>query len=121
MGVILMSQTIRIREMESYIKRLGEVINLVYKKLAETENRVDKVEMENSKLKAEVEDTRSRIETLKSGLVTRSEFDELLSSLTSSLKEVVPVPSSGVVTSEQQVESREATTPEQQKPPSEFY
>ena len=84
-----MSST-QIREMETYLRRLGEVFNVVYKRLTDLEGRVSNLENEISRLKAETGMIASKVDDLKVSSVSRAEFEDLVNRLTTSLKELVP-------------------------------
>ena len=85
-----MSQSVPVREMESYIKRLGELLKVVYERMTKLEEKVSSLESELARLNGEVEASKSSIDGLRGQSVPREEFDELVSSLTSSLKDLVP-------------------------------
>jgi len=86
----LMSQSVRVKEMESYIKRLGEILNVVYERMTGLEQKVDNLQSELTRLKGDVEASRASTDVLRSRSASKEEFDELVSSLTSSLKQLVP-------------------------------
>ena len=85
-----MTQSVRVKEMESYIKRLGEILNVVYERMTSLEAKVNSLDSEVTRLKGDVEASRTTIDGLRVQSVPRQEFDELVSSLASSLKELVP-------------------------------
>ncbi len=93
-----MAQSVRVKEMETYIKRLGEVLNVVYRRMTAVEARMKSLESDLAKLKADLEASRTVVESLAGQSVRKQEFDELVSSLASSLKELVPEPSGELAT-----------------------
>ena len=86
----MMSQSVRVKEMESYIKRLGEILNVVYERMTSLEEKVNALQSELTRLKGDVEASRASTDVLRSRSASKEEFDELVSSLTSSLKQLVP-------------------------------
>ncbi len=85
-----MSQSVRVREMESYIKRLGEILNVVYERMTSLEAKVGTMQSELDRLRGEVEASRASTDVLRSRSASKEEFDELVASLTNSLKQLVP-------------------------------
>jgi hypothetical protein len=85
-----MTQSVQVKEMETYIKRLGELLNVVYERMTGLEAKINSLESEVAKLKGDVEVSKSNIDGLRGQSVPRQDFDELVSSLTSSLKALVP-------------------------------
>ncbi len=85
-----MTQSVRVKEMESYIKRLGEILNVVYERMTSLEAKVNALQSELDRLKGDVEASRASADALRSRSASKEEFDELVSSLTSSLKQLVP-------------------------------
>jgi len=50
-----MAQSVRMNEMEEYIKKMGELLNVVYRKASDAESKVYALEAGLSKLSSEVE------------------------------------------------------------------
>jgi len=85
-----MAQSIRIKEMEEYMKRVGELLNLVYKKVTDAESKVDSIEADLSKLKEEVEALKAESTRLKESAISKEEYEEFMSRLIDSLKGLLP-------------------------------
>jgi len=85
-----MTQSVRVKEMESYIKRLGEILNVVYERMTGLEAKVNALQSELTRLKGDVEASRTSTDVQRSRSASKEEFDELVSSLTSSLKQLIP-------------------------------
>ena len=84
-----MAQSVRMNEMEEYIKKMGELLNVVYRKASDAETKVRSLETSLSKLSAEVESIKA--ERIRSGenVVSKEDYDDFMNRLTSSLKKVV--------------------------------
>ena len=85
-----MTQSVRVKEMEGYIKRLGEILNVVYERMTSLEAKLNALQSELTSLKGDVEASRATTDVLRSRSASKEEFDELVSSLTSSLKQLAP-------------------------------
>lgn len=85
-----MAQSVRIKEMEDYIKRLGELLNLVHKKMTDTESKVNSLEADISRLKVEVEALKSENVRLKENTISKGEYEEFMNRLIDGLKELLP-------------------------------
>jgi regulator of replication initiation timing len=85
-----MAQPVRIKEMEDYIKRLGELLNLVYKKMTDTESKVNSLESDLSKLREDVEALKTENMRLKENAISKGEYEEFMNRLIDSLKGLLP-------------------------------
>jgi len=80
----------RTGEIESYVKRVGEHINVIYSRLNEINRKIDEIEGKLTKLKAELTNDANAISDLKISMVQKTEFDEFINRLTESLRELLP-------------------------------
>jgi molecular chaperone GrpE (heat shock protein) len=85
-----MAQSVRMREMEDYIKKIGELLNVVYKKVSEAESKTVSLETSLSKLKADVEDLKNENLRFRQNSVSKEEYEEFMSKLVDSLKGLLP-------------------------------
>jgi len=81
-----MAQSARVREMESYIKKLGELLNLVYKKVTEAESKIESLEGDLSSLREEIEALKTENEKLKENTISKGEYEEFMNRLIDGLK-----------------------------------
>lgn len=84
-----MAQSVRMKEMEDYIKKIGELLNVVYKKVSEVESKSNSLETSLSKLRADVEDLKTENMRLRQNSVSKEEYEEFMGRLTDSLKGVL--------------------------------
>lgn len=84
-----MSQ-IRANEIEDYVKRIGEHINAIYSKINDINRKLKEIEGEVEETKNKSETNENAIENLKENTVQKSDFDEFVSRLTESLRELLP-------------------------------
>ncbi len=84
-----MAQSVRMNEMEEYIKKMGELLNVVYRKASDAESKVHSLETSVSKLSAEVESLKADRIQFAENIVTKEEYDGFMDRLTSSLKKIV--------------------------------
>jgi len=85
-----MAQSVRIKEMEEYVRRIGELLNLVYKKVADTESKINTLEADVSRLRSEVEALRAENIRAKENIVSKEEYEEFMNRLVDSLKGLLP-------------------------------
>ena len=85
-----MAQSVRIKEMEDYIKKIGELLNVVYKKVSETESKSNSLETSLSKLKADMEDLKAENMKLSQSYVSKEEYEEFMKMLVGGLKGLLP-------------------------------
>ena len=85
-----MAQSVRIKEMEDYIKKIGELLNVVYKKVSETESKSNSLETSLSKLKADMEDLKAENMKLSQNYVSKEEYEEFMKMLMGGLKGLLP-------------------------------
>ena len=85
-----MAQSVRVKEMEDYIKRLGELLNIVYKKMTDTESKVNSLEEDLSRLRGEVEALKTEGMRLKEGTISKEEYEEFMNRLIDGLKGLLP-------------------------------
>ena len=78
------------KDMEQYIKKLGELMNLVYKKMVDTESRVGSLDSELSRLKAEVGSLKAQGMVPDGGAVARDEYEAFADSLVKALGSILP-------------------------------
>ena len=77
-------------ELISYVKRLGENINVVYTRLEKIEAKIDSVSEDLGVVKEGLESNKIEINELRESLVKKSEFDEFVKKLTESFSEILP-------------------------------
>ena len=80
----------RTGEIESYVKRVGEHINVIYSRLNEINRKIDEIEGKLARLKTEQTNDANAISDLKISMVQKTEFDEFVNRLTESLRELLP-------------------------------
>jgi len=85
-----MAQVQRMKDMEQYIKKLGELMNLVYKKMVDTESRVSSLDSELSRLKTEVGSLKAQGMVPDGGAVPRDEYEAFADSLVKALGNILP-------------------------------
>jgi hypothetical protein len=85
-----MAQVQRMKDMEQYIKKLGELMNLVYKKMVDTESRVSSLDSELSRLKTEVGSLKAQGMTPDGGAVPRNEYEAFADGLVRALGSILP-------------------------------
>ena len=85
-----MSTSQRIKEMEEYIKKLGELLNLIYKKIGDTESKISSIEAELSRSKEEIADLRTENVKLTEAAVPKAEYEEFMNRLINALKGLLP-------------------------------
>ncbi len=85
-----MAQSVRMKEMEDYIKKIGELLNVVYKKVSEAESKTNSLETNLSKLKTDVEDLKNENLRLRQNSVAKEEYEEFMNKLVDSLKGLLP-------------------------------
>ena len=76
-------------EMEEYIKKMGELLNVVYRKASDAESKVNSLETSVSKLSAEVESLKADRTRFAENIVSKEEYNGFMDRLTSSLKKIV--------------------------------
>jgi len=81
-----LSQSVRMKEMEDYIKKIGELLNVVYKKVSDAESKSNSLEASVSKLRADVEDLKAESMKIKQNSVSKEEYEEFMNKLVDSLK-----------------------------------
>jgi len=77
-------------ELEDYVRRLGEHINLMYSKINEINKKIKDTEEITAQLKTDVEENAEGIINIKENIVQKVEFDEFVSRLTESLRDLLP-------------------------------
>ena len=85
-----MAQVQRMKDMEQYIKKLGELMNLVYKKMVDAESRVSSIDSELAKLKTEVGSLKAQGMMPDGGAVPRNEYEEFTDGLVRALGSILP-------------------------------
>jgi hypothetical protein len=85
-----MAQSVRMKEMEDYIKKIGELLNVVYRKISEVESKATLLETDVSRLKNQVETLKSENATLKQTVLPKEDYEEFMNRLVDSLKGVLP-------------------------------
>jgi len=80
----------RTGELEDYIKRLGEHMNIMYSKINEMNKRIKESEDVIAQLRTNLENNTEIISNLKENNVSKVEFDEFVSRLTESLRDLLP-------------------------------
>jgi hypothetical protein len=95
-----MAQSIRMNEMEEYIKKMGELLNVVYRKASDAESKVYALEAGLSKLSAEVEALKADKTRSGEDFVSKEEYEEFMNRLTNSLREITRE-ASGTIVSQQ--------------------
>lgn len=84
-----MAQNVRIKEMEDYIKKIGELLNVVYKKISEVESKVNSLEAEITKLKGEIVTMKAENLKLVQNIISKQEYEEFMTRLVKSLYGVI--------------------------------
>lgn len=85
-----MSQSMGHESLQDYVKRIGEHINLVYKRLGDVEAKLDAISGEVNNLKASLDANKAEVSSLGGSIVLKAEFDEFVARLTDSFKEILP-------------------------------
>jgi hypothetical protein len=85
-----MSQAQRSRDIELYVKKLGELLNVLYKKTSDVETKLGSVNSELASIKTEM--ATLKIENAKSGvgMVPKEEYDQFTGTLIEALKAALP-------------------------------
>jgi hypothetical protein len=85
-----MSQTQRTKEIELYVKKLGELLNVLYKKTSDVESRLGSVNSELESIKTEM--ATLKVENAKAGeaMVPKQEYDQFTGALIEALKTALP-------------------------------
>ena len=83
-----MAQSVRMNEMEEYIKKMGELLNVVYRKASDAESKVYALEAGLSKLSNEVEALKAEKTRSREDFVSKEEYEDFMNRLTNSLKEI---------------------------------
>lgn len=81
-----MAQSVRMKEMEDYIKKIGELLNVVYKKISEVESKANSLEADISRLEVEIGTLKSENVALRQNVLSKGEYEEFMNRLVSSLK-----------------------------------
>jgi chromosome segregation ATPase len=81
-----MAQSVRLEEMEEYIRRLGELLNLVHKKMLDDESKRNTLEADLARLRKEVEALKNENMGHKDNATSKREYDEFVNCLIESLK-----------------------------------
>ncbi len=81
-----MAQSVRMKEMEDYIKKIGELLNVVYKKISEVESKANSLEADIARLKVEIGTLKSENVALRQNVLSKGEYEEFMNRLVSSLK-----------------------------------
>ena len=84
-----MAQSVRMNEMEENIKKMGELLNVVYRKASDAESKVHSLETSLSKLSADVEALKTERTRFSENAVRKEEYDDFMDRLTNSLKKIV--------------------------------
>lgn len=77
-------------ELEDYVRRLGEHINLMHSKIDEINKKIKETEDTVAQLRADMENNVDAVSNLKENAVQKTEFDEFVSRLTESLRDLLP-------------------------------
>lgn len=77
----------RFRELHEYIHRIGEHINQIYLRLEAIETNIDTMTNEHKLL---IEDNKNGLETVKELMVTKSEINNLMQELHTSISGLLP-------------------------------
>jgi len=85
-----MSTSHRIKEMEEYIKKLGELLNVIYKKIGDTESKISSIEAELSRSKEEIAALKTENVKLTEAAVPKAEYEEFMNRLIDALKGLLP-------------------------------
>ncbi|MDQ1281121.1 MAG: hypothetical protein QG670_2385 [Thermoproteota archaeon] len=75
-------------ELLDYIKRVGENINVIYKRLNDLGTRLDALNKEVNNIKATLESDEASMKNLKNSVVMKEEFDDFVKRLTDSFSAV---------------------------------
>ncbi|MCJ7768797.1 hypothetical protein MUP79_10450 [Candidatus Bathyarchaeota archaeon] len=74
------------KEMEDYIKKIGELLNVVYKKISEVESKANSLEADISRLEVEIGTLKSENVALRQNVLSKGEYEEFMNRLINSLK-----------------------------------
>jgi len=89
-----MAQSVRVKEMEDYVKRLGELLNLVYDKMTDMESKVNPLKVDLSRLNKEVEDLKTENMRLKEKYeeyaILKEEYEDFMNRFIDGLKGLLP-------------------------------
>jgi septal ring factor EnvC (AmiA/AmiB activator) len=85
-----MSASQRIKEMEEYIKKLGELLNVIYRKIGDTESKISSIEAELSKTNEEIAALKTENVKLTDAAVPKAEYEEFMNRLIDALKGLLP-------------------------------
>jgi L-rhamnose isomerase len=77
-------------ELDEYVRLLGDHINRIYSRIEEINKKVEEAEAAIASLRAEVTNNGTIVSNLRENTVPKLEFDEFVSRLTESLKELLP-------------------------------
>ncbi len=76
-------------ELREYVRRVGENINMIYKRLGEIDERLDIINKEISNIRTAISEDQASMKALRENAVARTEFDEFVSGLTRSFSDVI--------------------------------
>ena len=81
-----MAQSARMKEMEGYIKKVGELLNVVYKKATDVESKIGSLESEIAKLREDVNALKAENARLREDAISKGEYEEFMNRLVDGLK-----------------------------------
>ncbi len=76
-------------ELLEYVKRVGENINVIYKKVGELGTKLDALTKEVNEIKETMQSDEDEIKDLKDNVVTKTEFNDFVKRLTDSFSAVI--------------------------------
>ena len=75
--------------MEEYIKKIGELLNVVYKKISEVETKVNALDTEVTRVKNEIVTMKAENLKLVQNIISKQEYEEFMNRLVKSLQGIV--------------------------------
>ena len=78
------------RELENYVRRIGENIRTIYNKLNELSLKIEEVDKKITEVKADLKGNINVVSDLQEVSVQKAEFNEFVNRLTESLRELIP-------------------------------
>ena len=99
-------------ELSEYVKRMGEHVNLIYKRLEEIDEKITALSTDVNELKSATETNTTNISTIIKNTVSWTDFDDFIKRLIDSFKDLPPIPGEASEgTQDEPPVSEEASTP----------
>jgi hypothetical protein len=81
-----MSQVQRTKDIELYVKKLGELLNVLYKRASDVESRLGSVNSELESIKTEMATLKTENAKAGEGMVQKQDYDQFTGALVEALK-----------------------------------